>query len=165
MQTAYNSPIGSILLQFNDSAITGLYFKDNITEQNPLNETAKQCIAQLDEYFSGQRKLFNVAMELNGTPFRMAVWRQLLEIPYGQTASYKDIAAAVQNSKAVRAVGGANHSNPISIIVPCHRVIAANGGLGGYGGEIWRKKWLLEHEKNNVQHSRGARWERVNLLS
>lgn len=146
MQTIYHSPIGQILLQFNDYAITGLYFNDTITEQNPANEVAQQCMEQLDEYFKGTRKLFTVPLELNGTEFRKAVWQQLLKIPYGETASYKDIAVAVHNQKAVRAVGGANHNNPISIIVPCHRIIGSNGDLTGYGGELWRKKWLLEHE-------------------
>lgn len=150
MQTNYDSHIGTILLQFNDRAVTGLYFEDNITERDTPNEIARQCIGQLDEYFRGERKVFTVPIELDGTEFRKTVWQQLLQIPYGKTASYKDVANAIHNPKAVRAVGGANHNNPVSIIVPCHRVIGNNGGLTGYGGGLWRKEWLLEHERKNI---------------
>ncbi|MCL2851703.1 MAG: methylated-DNA--[protein]-cysteine S-methyltransferase [Defluviitaleaceae bacterium] len=105
-----------------------------------------QCARELDEYFSGTRKMFDVPIMPEGTPFREKVWGELSRISYGEAISYAELARRVGNPKASRAVGGANHNNPISIIIPCHRVIAANGSLCGYGGEVWRKEWLLEHE-------------------
>ncbi|MCL4299245.1 MAG: methylated-DNA--[protein]-cysteine S-methyltransferase [Anaerolineae bacterium] len=105
------------------------------------------CLAQLDAYFKGEGREFSFKLEPAGTDFQKAVWRQLLTIPYGQTASYLDVARQVSNEKAVRAVGAANGQNPIAIIVPCHRVIGSNGQLTGYGGGLWRKAWLLNHEK------------------
>ena len=104
------------------------------------------CRSQLDEYFGGKRRIFDLKLEPRGTAFQERVWHELLRIPYGETRSYKDIAIDVGNSQAVRAVGMANGRNPISIIIPCHRVIGINGDLVGYGGELWRKQWLLDHE-------------------
>ena len=108
------------------------------------------CRSQLDEYFRGKRKVFDLKLEPRGTTFQKKVWRQLLRIPYGETRSYKDIARDVGNSRAVRAVGMANARNPISIIIPCHRVIGIKGDLVGYGGELWRKQWFLDHERNGT---------------
>ncbi|GAB4435510.1 MAG: methylated-DNA--[protein]-cysteine S-methyltransferase [Anaerolineae bacterium] len=105
------------------------------------------CLAQLDEYFKGERRNFSLNLKPDGTAFQQAVWQQLTAIPYGQTTSYLDIARQVGNEKAVRAVGAANGQNPIVIVVPCHRVVGSNGQLTGYGGGLWRKAWLLEHEK------------------
>ncbi|MBN1937224.1 MAG: methylated-DNA--[protein]-cysteine S-methyltransferase [Anaerolineae bacterium] len=106
----------------------------------------EMALVQLDEYFSGVRRVFDLPLGLHGTEFQQRVWRQLLEIPYGQTASYAEVARALGNPQAVRAVGLANGKNPISIIVPCHRVIGSDGNLVGYGGGLWRKEWLLKHE-------------------
>jgi len=106
--------------------------------------------SQLDEYFRGKRKVFDLKLEPRGTAFQKKVWRQLLRIPYGETRSYKDIARDVGNNQAVRAVGMANARNPISIIIPCHRVIGIKGDLVGYGGELWRKQWLLDHERGGL---------------
>ncbi|MCK6625228.1 MAG: methylated-DNA--[protein]-cysteine S-methyltransferase [Anaerolineae bacterium] len=105
------------------------------------------CLAQLDEYFKGQRRDFSLNLEPAGTAFQQTVWQQLTTVPYGRTVSYLDVARQVGNEKAVRAVGAANGQNPIVIVVPCHRVVGSNGQLTGYGGGLWRKAWLLEHEK------------------
>ncbi len=104
---------------------------------------------QLNEYFAGTRKEFTVPIDLYGTPFQKMVWQELLHIPYGQTRSYKDIAMAIDTPKAVRAIGGANHNNPIPIIIPCHRVIGSNGALVGYGGGLPIKEQLLALENHN----------------
>ena len=107
---------------------------------------ANECIKQLDEYFSGKRKMFDIDVILKGTEFQRKVWNALKDIPYGVTVSYALIAEKTGDRKAARAVGNANNKNPVSIIIPCHRVIGSNGSLTGYGGGLWRKKWLLEHE-------------------
>lgn len=102
---------------------------------------------QLDEYFQGERQQFDVPYTLRGTPFQNRVWTQLCRIPYGETRSYRDIAQALGNPRACRAVGMANHRNPLMILVPCHRVIGADGSLGGYAGGIETKQFLLELEQ------------------
>lgn len=102
---------------------------------------------QVGEYFAGTRKEFDLPLNLVGTPFQVSVWKALLEIPYGETRSYKKQSVLLGNEKAIRAVAGANGENGIAIIVPCHRVIGTNGSLTGYGGGLPRKKWLLEHER------------------
>jgi methylated-DNA-[protein]-cysteine S-methyltransferase len=118
----------------------------NSPDQTGLPETVRECTAQLRQYFAGDLQQFSVELEPQGTPFQKRVWDQLTTIPYGSTVTYLDIARAVGNEKAVRAVGAANGQNPISIIVPCHRVIGSDGKLTGYGGGLWRKEWLLKHE-------------------
>ena len=110
----------------------------------------KNTIIQLDEYFEGKRSKFNIPLVLSGTVFQNAVWNALQQIPYGQTVSYKNIAQAIGNVKACRAVGMANNRNPLPIIIPCHRVIGQNGALVGYAGQIWRKEWLLKHERQYI---------------
>ncbi|RAK06514.1 methylated-DNA-[protein]-cysteine S-methyltransferase [Halanaerobium saccharolyticum] len=146
----YDSPIGLVEIQADKEKIVSLDFKEEKRYQevaNPVLLTAKK---QLDEYFKGERKIFELPLEIEGTEFQESVWQQLLEIPYGNTFSYKEVAEAIGNNKAYRAVGNANNKNRIPIIIPCHRVTASNGKLGGYGGGIWRKKWLLQHEKDNL---------------
>lgn len=106
-------------------------------------------IAELHEYFAGRRQQFTVDLDLYGTPFQKMVWLELLKIPYGETRSYKDIALAIDTPKAVRAIGGANHNNPIPIIIPCHRVIGSNGSLVGYGGGLSIKEHLLALESQH----------------
>jgi methylated-DNA-[protein]-cysteine S-methyltransferase len=101
---------------------------------------------QLDEYFAGQRIEFDLQVTQTGTSFQQTVWNELCNIPYGKTISYLELSKRIGNVKAIRAVGTANGTNHVSIIVPCHRVIGSNGSLVGYGGDLWRKKWLLEHE-------------------
>ena len=111
--------------------------------ESPLFEQLK---AELDEYFSGSRKAFDVPLDYRGTDFQKQAWNALLKIPYGETRSYQDQAIAINKPKAVRAVAGANHRNKLSILIPCHRVIGKNGSLTGYGGELWRKEFLLKLE-------------------
>jgi methylated-DNA-[protein]-cysteine S-methyltransferase len=103
---------------------------------------------QLDEYFNGTRRSFELAFVPTGTPFQLAVWQALQGIDYGTTASYRDVATTVGNPKATRAVGLANNRNPIALFIPCHRVIGANGSLTGYGGGLEMKSWLLAHERD-----------------
>jgi len=116
-------------------------------------KTMKEALRQLDEYFKGQRQRFKVRLNLQGTEFQRTVWRSLQAIPYGQTRSYKEIAKVSGRPLAFRAAGGANHSNPVAIIIPCHRVIGADGSLTGFGAGLWRKKWLIEHEKRALSVS------------
>jgi methylated-DNA-[protein]-cysteine S-methyltransferase len=147
----YRSPIGNVVLNVTDMGVSEVYFSDEpvnaVSENNPI---AAVCVAQLDEYFRGERREFSVPLDLRGTEFRMKVWRALLRIPYGKTSTYGRIAAEVGNAKAARAVGGANHNNPVSIIVPCHRVIGGDGGLTGYGSGLHLKQWLIEHEAKHA---------------
>jgi len=145
MTRTIDSPIGPIRLIEDDGAIVGLYFRDGTSDNKP-NATLDLCEKELVAYFDGMLQEFTVPVKLKGTQFRQQVWEALKTIPYGKTVSYKDIALQIGNPKAVRAVGGANHNNPVSIIVPCHRVVGANGTLTGYGGGLDAKKWLLELE-------------------
>ena len=144
----YESPIGLIKIVANERAIVSLDFvyKKSKEKENE-NEIIRVCKRQLDEYFKGIRKEFDIEFEVEGTEFQKMVWRELQRIPYGQKRSYKDIAIAIGNEKSVRAVGGANNKNKIAIIIPCHRVIGSDGSLTGYAGGLWRKQWLLEHEE------------------
>lgn len=103
---------------------------------------------QLEEYFAGNRREFDLPLDMDGTPFQKAVWKELKRIPFGTTCSYGDIARKIKNRRAVRAVGGANGKNPLCIIVPCHRVIASDGSLGGYSGGLDLKRALLQHEQS-----------------
>lgn len=145
----YHSPVGDIQLDFEDNMVTALKNADADLKADTPNELTKLVFQQLDEYFAGTRKMFDFPYQLHGTPFQMKVWEALLEIPYGETRSYKDIAEAIGHPKAFRAVGMANHQNPIFIAIPCHRVIGSNGALIGYGGGLEMKKALLELEKWN----------------
>ncbi len=147
----HSCSIGIIRIKAREKAITAIEFAEKQGEEK-LNSVIVQCKKQLDEYFQGNRKSFNVEICFNkGTEFQIRVWNALKEIPYGTTVSYKDIAEKIGNPKAVRAVGGANNKNPISIIVPCHRVIGKNGKLIGYGGGIDKKEFLLKLERNNCK--------------
>ncbi|HMJ48144.1 MAG TPA: methylated-DNA--[protein]-cysteine S-methyltransferase, partial [Ferruginibacter sp.] len=122
---------------------------------NPSTPILKKCVEQLEAYFSGQSLQFNLSLSQEGTPFQQTVWTELQKIPYGRTVSYLHLSKSLGNVKAIRAVGTANGKNNIVIIVPCHRVIGSDGKLVGYGGDLWRKHWLLEHEAkfaNGVQH-------------
>lgn len=114
------------------------------------NTSLDQLKIELDQYFQGLLQTFTIPLDLKGTPFQRAVWRQLLNIPYGETRSYGEIARAVGKPLARRAVGRANGQNPLAILVPCHRVIRSDGKLGGYGGGLWRKEYLLALEKKKA---------------
>ncbi len=140
-----NTPLGKVEIAASDKGISQLVFAE---QTMPINgsELIERCKLQLKEYFNGERKVFNLPLDRQGTGFQKSVWRQLLKIPFGKTACYRDIADAINNPNAVRAVGAANGKNPVSIIVPCHRVIGSDGTLTGYAGGLDRKAWLLKHE-------------------
>jgi methylated-DNA-[protein]-cysteine S-methyltransferase len=148
----YESPIGTIEIQGTEAGVSGLNFVDLKEEKtarrmkdSPPGPVA-DALAQLEGYFHGDRTVFSVKLDLRGTDFQKKVWAKLLRVKFGQTTTYKALAEAVGNPASTRAVGGANHRNPVSIIVPCHRVVGSDGRLTGYGGGLWRKDWLLRHE-------------------
>lgn len=111
----------------------------------------QQCIAELSQYFGGGRRAFTVPLDFQGTPFRRAVWTALLAVPFGTTTTYGALARSIGRPKAAHAVGGAVAHNPIAVIIPCHRVVGADGSLTGYAGGLRRKRWLLEHETRVVE--------------
>ena len=141
------SPVGPLTLTQEDQALTGLHFGEHPQQgaegPTPLLEKAAR---QLEEYFAGQRKEFSLPLAPKGTEFQLRVWQALLQIPYGETRSYGELAAMVGNPKACRAVGGANHRNPLSILIPCHRVVGTGGSLTGYAGGLSVKEFLLKLE-------------------
>ena len=143
-QAYYESEVGLLEITANQEGITSVIFVDERQEENK-NEMIEQCINELDEYFKGKEKSL-LSRCLRREQHFKNVWDALYTIPYGVSASYLDVAEKVGNTKAVRAIGGANSRNPISIIVPCHRVIGKSGKLVGYAGGLWRKEWLLKHE-------------------
>ena len=145
----YDFPCGRLKIGYSDSAIRYV-LKTDETDSGTPSELSELAASELREYFNGKRKSFDLPLEPQGTEFQKKVWSALLEIPYGETRSYKDIAEKIENPKACRAVGGANNKNPIVIIIPCHRVIGAYGGLVGYGLGLPMKKQLLDIEKENV---------------
>jgi len=155
-----DSPVGLLILKSEGEALIGIYMSGTYLDAparvppdlhcwvldpdaEPLRETARQ----LEEYFEGKRRKFDLSLRLDGTEFQTRAWRNLMEIPYGKTRSYGEQAALIGNPRASRAVGLANGKNPIPIVVPCHRVIGADGSLTGFGGGIARKRWLLAHER------------------
>ncbi|MDO4816408.1 MAG: methylated-DNA--[protein]-cysteine S-methyltransferase [Bacillota bacterium] len=144
-----DTPLGKMFLEGDDRYITALRFGE-LEEDCP---SPILCMAekQLGEYFAGSRKEFELPLNPRGTEFQKSVWNALLEIPYGETASYGEIAAKIGNPKASRAVGMANNRNPIAIIIPCHRVIGAGGKLTGYAGGLDKKEFLLKLEKKGVE--------------
>ncbi len=163
--TAYiNSPVGILEIKTTGNTLNTVHFvnswkgpklaEDEIHYDAVLPDYTKICIEQLQEYFTGSRKKFDLNLLQRGTAFQLKVWNELLHIGYGKTISYLELSKRIGDVKAIRAVGTTNGKNSISIIVPCHRVIGSNGTLVGYGGDLWRKKWLLEHENkwgNGVQ--------------
>jgi len=145
--TYYKSPIGRLRIAGNDEAIHAVSFCEDL--DLPLTAVPAiglLCIRQLQEYFAGARKTFDLPLQPAGTIFQQQVWQNLKQIPFGKTCSYLEVARAVSGEKVIRAVGAANGRNPLCIIVPCHRVIGSDGSLTGYAGGLWRKEWLLRHE-------------------
>ncbi len=143
------SPVGPLSITASDGALRSLQLGGALArvEGARADEAVVQSAAeQLEAYFDGALRAFDVPLAPSGTAFQRAVWEQLTRIPYGTVASYGAVAGRVGKPSASRAVGAANRSNPIAIIVPCHRVIGANGALTGYAGGVWRKEWLLKHE-------------------
>ncbi len=144
----HNTPVGLLRLCADEAGVCGVYFVRQATaEPYPESALLQRTARELDEYFAGQRQTFDLPLSLHGTPFQMRVWAALQQIPYGETRSYAQVAVMAGNPKSCRAVGMANHRNPVSILVPCHRVINADGGLGGYGGGLEAKQFLLTLEK------------------
>ncbi|WP_374027835.1 methylated-DNA--[protein]-cysteine S-methyltransferase [Bdellovibrio bacteriovorus] len=157
LQWKMKSPLGDLYMVASEMGLQSLYWgktagiplAPSLTGKDGALKILKQTEAELTEYFKGQRQDFDVPLDVAGTEFQESVWRQLKKIPYGKTVSYTDIARRIKSEKAVRAVGTANGKNPICIIIPCHRVIAAGGGLGGYSGGLDRKRKLLNLEQSS----------------
>ncbi len=152
------TPIGPLEVVSDGAAVLAVAFaggpgrrKGAATETAARPPVLEHCLRQLEAYFRGERRSFDLPLRLEGTPFQRRVWQALLRVPYGRTATYGELAAALGSPRAGRAVGGANHRNPVSIIVPCHRVVGGDGGLVGYGGGLWRKEWLLRHERERAR--------------
>ncbi|MFD2178229.1 methylated-DNA--[protein]-cysteine S-methyltransferase [Veronia pacifica] len=151
----YPSPLGELTMIASEKGLKGIFFPDHklptampenlIDDKSPFTEVCHQ----LDEYFDGKRQTFNIELDVSGTDFQKEVWQVLQVIPYGETIHYQQLAEAIGKPKASRAVGAANGKNPLSIVIPCHRVIGKNGKLTGYAGGVDAKKWLLTHEKNS----------------
>jgi methylated-DNA-[protein]-cysteine S-methyltransferase len=156
LYTMIDSPIGELLLVGDGRSLRGLYMQGGrrpVAVRPEWTESASafaEVTAQLAEYFEGRRTRFDVALALAGSPFERRVWALLQEIPYGETASYGELARRVGQPQAARAVGVANGRNPVAVIVPCHRVIGADGSLTGYGGGLERKRLLLDLEANRL---------------
>ena len=151
-KTYYKSPLGPIEIIGNQDSILSLDFVEEIQPNDgELTFCVKECLKQIDEYFRGKRREFFLNLQPAGTDFQKSVWQQLGKIPYGKTASYGKIADVIGKPNASRAVGSANGKNPIAIIIPCHRVIGSDGSLTGYGGGVWRKRWLIGFERGEVQ--------------
>ncbi len=159
MKTYYDiidSPMGSILIASRENALAGLWFKgqkyegkpESDWEQRQADPVLRQVSTQLKQYYAGKREAFDIALNLSGTDFQKSVWKELLNIPYGQTISYGELANRLRKPKAVRAAAAAVGKNPVSLVVPCHRVVGANGSLTGYAGGIKRKEGLLSLEAN-----------------
>lgn len=151
---AHPSPLGDLLISGNNSFITGVRYadlhpelQDKVVDAKNAPALLRRCATHLDEYFAGWRRTFGLTFQQEGTPFQQTVWQGLLKISFGQTSTYAELAQQIGNAKSSRAVGLANGKNQITIIVPCHRIIGASGKLTGYNGGLWRKKWLLDHEK------------------
>ncbi|MGG3843640.1 methylated-DNA--[protein]-cysteine S-methyltransferase [Anoxybacillus kestanbolensis] len=143
----YESPIGWLQIVGTNEGIERIDVVERVEDQNEkVAEPLMQSLEELEQYFQKKRTSFSMPLKLVGTPFQLRVWEALQTIPYGQTVSYADIAKQIGQPKAVRAVGNAVGNNPITIVVPCHRVVRTGGGLGGYAWGIERKKWLLAHE-------------------
>lgn len=146
----YQSPIGWVeVVTDQDSVLEITFVEEKGMEAGDMPPILQKAMKQLEEYFVGKRKVFDLKLKLNGTEFQQKVWQQLMEVPYGKTSGYGEIARCIGNEKASRAVGGANNKNRLPIVIPCHRIIGADGSMIGYAGGLWRKEWLLEHEKKN----------------
>ena len=149
------SPIGWMEILGSDNFIHAIHFIDNLSadRQNPAG-ILEECRIQLEDYFKGKRKSFDLPYETEGTDFQRKVWDHVLKIPFGETKSYGDVAREIGNLNLMRAVGMANGKNPLSIVIPCHRVLGANNKLVGYGGGLERKDWLLKHEMkvSGIEH-------------
>lgn len=152
--TEHCSPLGPLLLATTERGLCGIYFEQHKYFNGPqgwykdaAHPRLREAARQLDEYFAGQRHAFDIALDVDGTPFQRAVWEALQALPFGATASYQAIAQRIARPNAIRAAGTAIGRNPVSIIVPCHRVLGSSGALSGYAGGLSRKQYLLAHER------------------
>jgi methylated-DNA-[protein]-cysteine S-methyltransferase len=148
----YRTPVGIAKITAEDDFITAITITDNdeaIIEE-PESVVLKMAIEQLDEYFAGKRKSFDLPIKQSGTDFQQQVWQNLLSIDYGTTISYAQLSNQMKSPLAIRAIASANGKNNLWIVVPCHRVIGSDGSLTGYAGGLWRKQWLLEHEATTL---------------
>lgn len=165
-RSTYEAPFGVLTVVGSDLGIRYVMF-DNDAHPKPLerlhisdteiHDSVNDAITQLQEYCDGSRRDFDLPLDLQGTEFQVAAWRALADIPYGHTASYGQQAASIGRPKAVRAIGGANGRNPVAIVLPCHRIVGADGSLTGFGGGIAVKKWLLDHEQSMLHSTTGNR--------
>ncbi len=151
--TYYNSPLGEIEISATNEHIMSIMFKDaekkpspSLTASDSIPEIIANATTQLNEYFQGTRKSFELPFSQDGTEFQQTVWNELLRIPFGETISYEELAICLGDKNKIRAAASANGLNKLNILIPCHRVIGKNGKLVGYGGDLWRKKWLINHE-------------------
>lgn len=154
----YDSPIGTIYIGCDEKGITEISF-DKISEHQDEHPLLMKTVGILDAYFNGKEVQDILPVHINGTPFRMKVWNKLCDIPYGTTVSYQSIARMFSDTMSSQAIGQAVHHNPISILIPCHRVIGKNGSLIGYGGGLNRKKYLLELEKTERKFDITVAWK------
>ena len=147
-----NTPLGLTEIQGDENGVSKIYIRgENVEITSKIPSKLKEAVIQLQEYFEGKRTHFTFLLHPSGTEFQKKVWQELLNIPFGKTCSYLELSKKMGDVKAIRAVAAANGKNPLWIVVPCHRVIGADGSLTGYAGGLWRKKWLLEHENPSVQ--------------
>lgn len=142
--SSLDTPIGKIIIEADDLSVSFIGFKE--LRQETANELSQNARAELDEYFAGIRQVFSFPISQPGTEFQQKVWQELLNVPIGYPISYSALSKKMNNPLAIRAIAAANGKNNLMIVVPCHRIIGANGDLVGYAGGLWRKKWLLEHE-------------------
>jgi len=158
----YQAPFGVVTVVGSDLGIRFVLFSDDAhpkpleqlhISDTEIHDSVKNAVTQLEEYFAGSRRNFELPLDLRGTEFQVAAWNALAEIPYGHTASYGQQAASIGRPKAVRAIGGANGRNPVAIVLPCHRIIGADGSMTGFGGGIEVKKWLLDHEQSMLHRA------------
>ena len=151
--TFFKCPLGVVKIVGDASGISEISILDDGEVSNFVPKELEQAVIQLQEYFEGKRTHFDLKINPKGTDFQRSVWHELLNIPFGKTLSYMELSKKVGDVKAIRAVASANGKNPLWIVIPCHRVIGKDGSLTGYAGELWRKKWLLEHENPTIQQS------------
>lgn len=153
-QAHIKTPLGSCLIEGDEHGVSKIWVLDeDMPASNIIPSELQEAVTQLNDYFAGKRKSFDFKLNPHGTEFQKKVWNALLEIPFGKTMSYHQLSVTLGDVKAIRAVASANGKNPLWIVVPCHRIIGADGSLTGYAGGLWRKKWLLEHESPPVQQS------------
>ena len=154
MLTAYiKTPLGIATIIGDENGVSEISVSQEGEVSTIIPAVLQEAVLQLQDYFEKKRTSFDFKINLKGTEFQHKVWKGLLEIPFGKTMSYMDLSNNMGDAKAIRAVASANGKNPLWIVVPCHRVIGADGSLTGYAGGLWRKKWLLEHENPTTQQS------------